>query len=149
MPVSGVHPISNCNALYLSSSKINHVLKRSFSFRPSKMLSLLGGTPLAQKTVPGNGEKILLHFRVFVLHVGRMFLSRRRGETIGVPETDYALFVDFADKVEAVLEDQAGRGKALKLTETETRTRFPVLVVASLGSTQRQTQRSGPIVRPF
>ena len=58
MRVSGVHPISSCDASCLSSFYINHVSKRSFSFGPSKMLSLLGGTPLAQKTVPVNGKKI-------------------------------------------------------------------------------------------
>ena len=47
---------------------------------------------------------------------------------------NYASLVGFADKVEAVLEDQAGRGQVLKFMEAEARARFPDLVVASLGA---------------
>ena len=57
---------------------------------------------------------------------------------------NYASLVGFADKVEAVLEDQAGRGQALKFTEAEARARFPDLVVASLGA-QRKDKPNGVI----
>ena len=50
----------------------------------------------------------------------------------------------FADKVEAVLDDQAGRGQVLKLSEAEARARFPDLVVASLGA-QRKDKPNGVV----
>ena len=56
----------------------------------------------------------------------------------------HASLVGFADKVEAVLEDQAGRGQVLKFTEAEARARFPNLVVASLGA-QRKDKPNGVV----
>ena len=50
----------------------------------------------------------------------------------------------FLDKVEAVLEDQAGRGQVLKLTDAEARAPFPDLVVASLGA-QRKDKPNGVV----
>ena len=47
---------------------------------------------------------------------------------------NYASLVCFADKVEAVLEDQAGRGQVIKITEAEARAHFPDLVGASLAA---------------
>ena len=55
---------------------------------------------------------------------------------------NYASLVGFADKVEAVLEDQASRGQVL--TEAEARARFPNLVVASLGA-QRKDKPNGVV----
>ena len=57
---------------------------------------------------------------------------------------NYASLVGFADKVEAVLEDQVGRRQVLKFTEAEARARFPGLVVASLGA-QRKDKPNGVI----
>ena len=54
------------------------------------------------------------------------------------------LLVGFADRVEAVLEDQASRGQLLKFTEAEARARFPNLVVASLGA-QRKDKPNGVV----
>ena len=57
---------------------------------------------------------------------------------------NYASLVGFADKVEAVLEDQVGRGQVLKFTEAEAGARFPDLVVASLGA-QRKDKPDGVV----
>ena len=57
---------------------------------------------------------------------------------------NYASLVGFADKVEAVLEHQAGRGQVLKFTEAESRARYPHLVVASLGA-QRKDKPNGVV----
>ena len=67
-------------------------------------------------------------------------VSRRRSTSAGLlgGRTNASL-VGFADKVEAVLEDQASRGQVLKFTEAEARARFPNLVVVlAWSSTQRQ-----------
>ena len=63
----------------------------------------------------------------------------------GLPwRQNYASLVGFADKVEAVLEDQASRGQVLKFTEAEARARHPHLVVASLGA-QRKDKPNGVV----
>ena len=51
---------------------------------------------------------------------------------------------EWSDKVLSVLEDQASSGQVLKLTETDARTRFPNLVVASLGA-QRKDKPNGVV----
>ena len=55
---------------------------------------------------------------------------------------NYASLVGYVDKVEAVLEDQVGRGQVLRLTEAEARARFPDLVVASLVSQRKDKPNS-------
>ena len=57
---------------------------------------------------------------------------------------NYASLVGIADKVEAVLEGQAGRGQVLKFAEADARVRFLDLVVASLGA-QRKDKPNGVI----
>ena len=67
-------------------------------------------------------------------------LATRGRETVGIPGQNCASLVGFADKVEAVLEDQ-GRGQVLEFTEEA---RFPDLVFPSLGA-QRKDKPNGVI----
>ena len=64
-------------------------------------------------------------------------LPRRRG-------TNCTSLTGFADKVDAVLEDQAARGQVLKYSEEEARACYPDLVVASLGA-QRKDKPNGEV----
>ena len=64
-------------------------------------------------------------------------LSRRRG-------TNCTSLTGFADKVEAVLEDQAAREQVLKYSEKEARFCHPDIVVASLGA-QRKDKPNGEV----
>ena len=57
---------------------------------------------------------------------------------------NYSSLTEWSDKVLSVLEDQASRGQVLKLTEADARTRFPNLVVASLGA-QRKEKANGVV----
>ena len=57
---------------------------------------------------------------------------------------NYSSLTEFSDKVLSVMEDQASRGQVLKLTEAEARSRFPNLVVASLGA-QRKDKPNGVV----
>ena len=50
---------------------------------------------------------------------------------------NYTSLTVFADKVEAVLEDEAARGQVPKYSEEEARVRYPDLVVASLGAQRK------------
>ena len=57
---------------------------------------------------------------------------------------NYTSLTEFADKVEAVLEDQSARGQVLKYSEEAARDRYPDLVVASLGA-QRKDKPNGEV----
>ena len=61
---------------------------------------------------------------------------------------NYTSLTEFADKVEAVLEDQAARGQVLKYSEEEARAHYPDLVVASLGA-QRKDKPNGEVSASF
>ena len=52
--------------------------------------------------------------------------------------SNYALIDEVADKVEEVMEDQARRGQVIRLSESEARSQFPDLVVASPGAQRKE-----------
>ena len=62
----------------------------------------------------------------------------------GAWRSNYASIDELADKVEEVMEDQAERGQVIRLSESEARTQFPDLVVASLGA-QRKEKAGGVV----
>ena len=56
----------------------------------------------------------------------------------GAWRSNYASIDELADKVEEVMEDQAMRGQVIRLSESEARSQFPNLVVASLGAQRKE-----------
>ena len=52
--------------------------------------------------------------------------------------TNYPAVATLSAEVTEVLEDQAKRGQALKLTEHEVRSQYPNLVIASLGANKKE-----------
>ena len=64
--------------------------------------------------------------------------------TQGVWNKNYSTLLSFRAEVEEVLRDQANRGQVLIFPEAEARSRFPNLVVASLGA-QKKEKSGGAI----
>ena len=64
--------------------------------------------------------------------------QEERAAAEGVWRSNYSSLAGLADKVEAVMDDQAERGQILRLTEKEARARFPNLTVASLGANKKE-----------
>ena len=58
--------------------------------------------------------------------------------TQGVWNKNYSTLLSFRKEVEEVLRDQANRGQVLIFSEAEARSRFPNLVVASLGAQKKE-----------
>ena len=62
----------------------------------------------------------------------------------GAWRSNYASIDELADKVDEVMEDQAMRGQVIRLSESEARSQFPNLVVASPGA-QRKEKAGGVV----
>ena len=61
--------------------------------------------------------------------------------TQGVWNKKYSTLSSFRAEVEEVLRDQARRGQVLIMPEAEARSRFPNLVVASLGAQKEEKRK--------
>ena len=62
----------------------------------------------------------------------------------GVWRRSYARLETFEDPVLEVMHDQASRGQVLVLSESEAKSKFPDLVIASLGA-QRKEKPGGKV----
>ena len=66
----------------------------------------------------------------------------------GVWRRNYATLREFETQVLDVMHDQASRGQIIVMTESEARSRYPDLVVASLGA-QRKQKPGGKVTAEY
>ena len=74
----------------------------------------------------------------FRLRWTRLIIWNMPADKSGVWRSIYATLREFETQVLDVMHDQASRGQIIVMTESEARSRYPDLVVASLGAQRKQ-----------